>query len=54
MNIELSLGNLIVIGFGALLAIPTIVIGCRYLVHWNVPVVSQIASGITTVWSVAK
>lgn len=54
MNIELSLGNLVMIGAGALLFIPSLLLGCKYIIDWKIPVVSNICSGIQTIWKVAQ
>lgn len=54
MNIELSLGNMIMIGAGALLIIPTLLLATKYVVSWHIPVVSNIASGVQSIWKVAQ
>ena len=54
MNIELSIGNLIMIGAGALLVIPTLLIANKYVIAWKIPIVSNIASGVQTIWKVAQ
>ena len=54
MNIELSLGNALMIAGMGLLAIPTLLLACKYIISWKVPLLSNVASGIQTIWKVAQ
>lgn len=53
MSLELSLGNMLIIGLGAFLAVPAILLASKYLVKWNIPVLSDVGAGMVTIWRVA-
>jgi hypothetical protein len=53
MRVELSIGNVIIIGLAAFLMIPGVLLASKYAAQSNIPVLSDIGSGAVTIWRVA-
>lgn len=53
LKVELSIGNVVVIGLSAFLFIPGFLLGCKYVSQTNVPVASDLAKGAVNIWRAA-
>lgn len=53
MRVELSIGNVIVIGLAAFLMIPGVLLAAKYASGTSIPILSDIGNGAVTIWRVA-